>query len=209
MAGVLFYLSSGTGLPAWRGRFPLGVPFERAKGTKTRLGRSPLSTPLGYKAGTASRLRSARYPCCGTLYCHHTRPPWAAGPMAGWILYPGLPWRSGVPAAGSQAPGNWEQLHTRVRPWQQKDNHTEKQVRSVESPRHLCDPTGPRAEQRKTHIHPVPRGGFHKAGEGPAFGDSFVSFSSLRKRHQRSVPARLAGIFQGRGTKREVTAAWP
>ena len=51
MAGVLFYLSSGTGLPAWRGRFPLGVPFERAKGTKTRLGRSPLSTPLGYEAG--------------------------------------------------------------------------------------------------------------------------------------------------------------
>ena len=36
----------GSGLPAWWGRFPLGVPFERAKGTKTRLGRSPLRTSL-------------------------------------------------------------------------------------------------------------------------------------------------------------------
>ena len=34
-------------MPAWWGRFPLGVSFERAKETKTRLGRSPLSTPPG------------------------------------------------------------------------------------------------------------------------------------------------------------------
>ena len=37
----------GSGLPAWWGRSPLGVSFERAKETKTRLGLSPLSTPLG------------------------------------------------------------------------------------------------------------------------------------------------------------------
>ncbi len=37
----------GSGLPAWWGRFPLGVPFERTKGTKIRLGRSPLRTSLG------------------------------------------------------------------------------------------------------------------------------------------------------------------
>ena len=41
--------TQGSGLPAWRGRFPLGVPFERAKGTKTRLGRSPLRTSLGVR----------------------------------------------------------------------------------------------------------------------------------------------------------------
>ena len=35
-----------SGLPAWWGRSPLGVPFDRAKGTKTRLGRSPLRTSL-------------------------------------------------------------------------------------------------------------------------------------------------------------------
>ena len=40
----------------WRGRSPLGVPFVRAKGTKTRLGRSPLRTSLG---GTGSELRQA------------------------------------------------------------------------------------------------------------------------------------------------------
>ena len=39
-------------------------------------------------------------------------------------------------------------------------------------------------------LHPVPRGGFHKAGEGPAFGDSFPNFSSLRNWAQRSVPTK-------------------
>ena len=47
--------------------------------------------------------------------------------------------------------------------------------------RHLCDPTRLRAEQRRLHTHPVPRGGFHKAGEGPAFGGSLVTFCPLRK----------------------------
>ena len=59
---------------------------------------------------------------------------------------------------------------------------------------HLCDPTGPRAEKRKTQGHPVLRGGFHKAGEGPAFGDSFPDFSSGRNRAQRSVPGGGAGL---------------
>ena len=88
------------GLPAWWGRSPLGVSFERAKETKTRLGRSPLKTPLGYQAVHASSLSSARDPCCGSWYCHHTRPPWAAGPTAWRFSCPGLPWSSGVPAAG-------------------------------------------------------------------------------------------------------------
>ena len=72
---------------------------------KNRLGRSPLRTSLGYEAGNASCLSSARHPCCGSCLCHHTRPPWAAGPMARWFPHPGLPWRSGVPAAGNQTLG--------------------------------------------------------------------------------------------------------
>ena len=97
--GVDRLTTRGSGLPAWWGRSPLGVPFGRAKGTKTRLGRSPLRTSLGYEAGPASSLYSARHPCCGPCLCHHTRPPWSAGPMAGWFPPPGLPWSSGVPAA--------------------------------------------------------------------------------------------------------------
>ena len=108
----------GSGLPAWWGRSPLGVPFERAKGTKTRLGRSPLRTPLGYQAATASSLGSARHSCCGSWYCHHTRPPWAAGPTAWRFSCPGLPWKSGVPAAGSLTFDSWEQRLIRARPWQ-------------------------------------------------------------------------------------------
>ena len=59
---------------------------------------------------------------------------------------------------------------------------------------HLCDPTGPRAEKRKPQGHPVPRGGFHKAGEGPAFGGSLVTFCPVRKLPQRSVPGWGAGL---------------
>ena len=39
------------------------------------------------------------------------------GPIARWFPRPGLPWPSGVPAAGSLASGRWEQRLTRVRPW--------------------------------------------------------------------------------------------
>ena len=35
-------------------------------------------------------------------------------------------------------------------------------------------------------MRPVPRGGFHKAGEGPAFGGSLVTFCPVRKLPQRS-----------------------
>ena len=134
-------------MPAWRGRSPLGVPFARSKGTKTRLGRSPLRTSLGYE----SSLNSARDPCCGPCFCHHTRPTLATGPMAGWFPCPGLPWRSGVSAAGSQPPISWEQRLTRERPWQQKDTLAEKKIQAIE--RHVIYVTqpnqGPNREGRR------------------------------------------------------------
>ena len=66
---------------------------------------------------------------------------------------------------------------------------------------YLCDLTGPRAEKSKTQVRPVPRGGFHKAGEGPAFGDSFPDFSSGRNRAQRSVPGGGAGFHLRNGRR--------
>ena len=66
---------------------------------------------------------------------------------------------------------------------------------------YLCDPTRLRAETRRTQGHPVPRGGFHKAGEGPAFGDSFPDFSSGRNRAQRSVPGWGAGFHLRNGRR--------
>ena len=100
--GLSFSSISDCNLLPWRGETRSAGPNFSAMRNwgKNRLGRSPLRTSLGYEAGTASSLRSARHPCCGPCYCHHTRPPWAAGPMAGWFLCPGLPWSSGVPAAG-------------------------------------------------------------------------------------------------------------
>ena len=54
------------------------------------------------------------------------------------------------------------------------------------------------------------RGGFHKAGEGPAFGDSFPDFSSLRNRAQRSAsPARGAGPAPEKLAERKPTPSAP
>ena len=72
---------------------------------------------------------------------------------------------------------------------------------------HLCDPTRLRAETRRTQGHPVPRGGFHKAGEGPAFGGSLVTFCPPRKSPQRSVPGRGA-ILMRRYRRRTGPLSW-
>ena len=45
-SGVVRLTVPVSGLPAWWGRFPLGVPFDWPKGTKSHLGRSPLRTSL-------------------------------------------------------------------------------------------------------------------------------------------------------------------
>ena len=178
--GFHFFGKADIGLPAWWGRSPLGVPFARSKGTKTRLGRSPLRTSLGYEAGTASRLWSARHPCCGPCFCHHTRPPWAAGPMAGWFPCPGLPWRSGVPAAGSQPPISREQRLTRERPWQQKDTLAEKKIQAIE--RHVIYVTQPnqgpnREERRDTQYRGVDSTRRGKAPPLAVFGDFLAAES--------------------------------
>ena len=117
--------------------------------------------------------------------------------MAGCFPPPGLPWYSGVPAAGSHAHDCWEQRLTRVRPWGVEVPSTEEQARPIECLRHLCDMNQSRAEKRSTQALPVPRGGFHKAGEGPAFGGSLVTFCPIRKSPQRSVPGWGAGFHRG------------
>ena len=192
---------ANSGLPAWWGRSPLGVSFCCQKETKDHLGRSPLRTSLGVRGWACVKSKFGPSPLLWLLLLPPYQATLGSWPYGWEFPRPGLPWRSGVPAAGSQASGSWEQRLTRVRPWQSKYNVPEKQARSVEFPCHLCNPTGPRAEKRKTQGHPVPRGGFHKAGEGPAFGDSFPHFSSWRNGAQRSVP-RL-------GTREEVQGYRP
>ena len=178
--GFHFFGKEDIGLPAWRGRSPLGVPFARSKGTKTRLGRSPLRTSLGYEAGPASSLYSARHPCCGPCLCHHTRPPWAAGPITWWFPPPGLPWCSGVPAAesfcrtillrcgrGRGLPGPWLPWHCPGKFGRGKPLPYAHQSKKCGNFQGLFVSSPSRTALTR---HPVPRGGFHKAGEGPAFG---------------------------------------
>ena len=47
-------------------------------------------------------------------------------------------------------------------------------------------PPGQGPKREGCTLHPVPRGGFHKAGEGPAFGGSLVTFCPVRKLPQRT-----------------------
>ena len=95
---------SGSGLPAWWGRFPLGVSFDRAKETKTRLGRPPLSTPLGYEAGPASVLRSALAPVGSHGWSGKSmdRAPFSVRRP---LSFQGLTLVCGVPAAVRSPPG--------------------------------------------------------------------------------------------------------
>ena len=94
-----------SGLPAWWGRFPLGVPLARPKGTKTRLGRSPLRTSLGYEAVPASSLSSALVPVGS-----HGWPGKSMGSapfsVRRCLSFQGLTLVCGVPAAGSPASGD-------------------------------------------------------------------------------------------------------
>ena len=56
-----------------------------------------------------------------------------------------------LPAAGTP--------HTGVRPWKQRHSLTEKEMRSIDLPGHLCDPTGARAGHRIDAVPaPYPKG---------------------------------------------------
>ena len=123
-------------------------------------------------AGPDSLMSGASTPQGLTLVCRCSQRPEA------WLPAAGMP-------------------HTRARPWKESHRLTERGALPIDLPGHPCDPTGPRAENRRTQGHLVPRGGFHKAGEGPAFGDSFPDFSSGRNRAQRSVPGGGAGFCRG------------
>ena len=56
---------------------------------------------------------------------------------------------------------------------------------------------GPKRE--RCTLHPVPRGGFHKAGEGPAFGGLWFLSGSRKEPPAGSVPTGGAGFHQGNG----------
>ena len=110
------------------------------------------------------------------------------------LLFPGpAPGEPLFPAIGGQAPGGGNAASPdkalAIEACTIREVHANCRTAS-----HLCDPTRTRAEKRTTQGHPVPRGGFHKAGEGPAFGDSFPHFSSGRNGAQRSVPTGGAGF---------------
>ena len=76
----------------------------RAKGTKTRLGRSPLRTSLGYEAVNMSSLCSARYPCCGSCHCHHTRPLWQLALWLGGFHLRAFPGEAAFPPPSARPP---------------------------------------------------------------------------------------------------------
>ena len=64
----------------------------------------------------------------------------------------------------SQLPRAWLSAartpHTGVRPWKQRHRLTEKEMRSIDLPGHLCDPTGARAGHRIDAVPaPYPKGG--------------------------------------------------
>ena len=127
---------------------------------------------------------------------------WMAGHISGQFLlrwqFPLLPpgpqvWGSGLarpPSAG-----------VRHRQGRKQENGAPPQQRPKrEEPLSLlvwCSPFGPAWEA--TPHSPGKRGGFHKEGEGPSFGDSLVAFSSLRKPPCGATPGWQACTHPPRG----------
>ena len=120
VGGIVRLTAPVSGLPAWWGRCPLGVPFERAKGTKTRLGRSPLRTSPGVQGWNCVKVLVR--PVCLAVFL--LVPPHQAI-LGSWpygvAVFPSGPTleKRLFPAVGSQAPGSRERLqHSKLRPWQ-------------------------------------------------------------------------------------------
>ena len=172
---------SGAGLPAWRGRCPLGVPFERAKGTKTRLGRSPLRTPPGVRDWECVKAMFGPLPLLWLLFLPLHQATMAAGPMAGWFSRPGLSWRSGVAAAGSQAIGSWEQLLCQGKALEAEECTSRGVGANHRRASHLCDSTSPRAEQRRTHTPTSTAGWIPQGGGRPRLWRFFRLFLIAEK----------------------------
>ena len=162
---------------------------------------------MGYEAGPASSCCSARDPCRGPYLCHHTRPPWVAGPTAGRFPYPGLPWKSSVPAAenfcrtillhcgrGRGLPGPWLPWHCPGKFGRGKPLPYAHQSKKCGNFQGLFVSSPSRTALTR---HPVPRGGFHKAGEGPAFGGLWFLSGSRKEPPAGSVPTRLASLRLG------------
>ena len=100
----------------WQGR-SAGVHFEWPKWTKSHLGRSPPKDLPGVRGWNCVKPRFGPSPLLWLLVLPLRQAILAAGPITRRFLCPGLLWRSGVPAAESQASDSWEQRHSRIRPW--------------------------------------------------------------------------------------------
>ena len=71
MKNMFLLLTPLSDLEAWGTRSPLGVPFARSKGTKTRLGRSPPKYPPGVRGWPCVKTRFGPSP----LLWHLVVPP--------------------------------------------------------------------------------------------------------------------------------------
>ena len=166
-----------------------GVTFVRAKVTKTRQREIPLETPCFYVLYRGGAQVGPGPGGAG----------WMAGRTSGQFL---LRWQFPLLPPGPQVWGERPRPAAVGRDAPQVGPKQENGAPPQQRPRRGAllsllvwqSPFGPIWEA--TPDSPEQRGGFHKAGEGPAFGDSFVSFSSLRKRPQRSVSASLTELCQ-------------
>ena len=167
------------------GRSPLGVHFDRAKWTKTRLGRSPLRTSLWIRGWACVKSKFGPSLLLWLLVLPPHQVSLATGPTARRVPPPGLPWRSDVPAAVHRATDSWKQRLTKVRSWQEKYHLSEKQENPIEHQAIYVTQIKSRADRRTApgtgHLLP----GFHRGGP---LGGSLMTFCPIRKSPQRSVP---------------------
>ena len=166
------------------------------KSPKNRLGRSPQGTPLWYQAGTASSLYFGPSPLLWLLPLPPHQAPWAAGPMARWFPPPGLLWKSGVPAAGGQAPDSWHQGKAlAIEACTIRGVNTNCRTAS-----HLCDPTQDQGRNQEDAGASSTAGWIPQGGGRPRLWWVFGDFLPSQKVTLRSTPGCKACIWKNRRT---------
>ena len=169
VGGIVLLQFSGQNPAPFQGR-SAGAHFDWPKWAKSHLGRSPLSTPLGVRGWNCVKAMVGPSPLLWRLVVPLYQASLGSWPY-GWVVSTSGPTlakrRSRRRKPGHQPLGTVAHQGKALG----EEGCTSRGVGG--NPRtesHPCDHTSPRAEKRRTQGLPVPQGGFHKAGEGPAFG---------------------------------------
>ena len=184
-----FHHFSGASLLPWRGEArSAGPDFSPMRNRGKNRQRRGLPPPCGIHPAVLDGVCAFLFSALTLVGSHgwHGKPMGSACSSAEWCFY-----RQGLTLVSRcfQLTGAWfpaaETPHTGVRPWKQGHRLTEKEMRSIDLPGHLCDLTRARAVHR---IDAVPASYPREVLRGERPKRVFGFFCPLKRTPQREAP---------------------